>query len=166
MGWPTFSGFIDGGECVIFFNRPKLLLEGRRGGWVEWETSLDTNFFRSRVSRREPRWLTIQKRRWLGRGGEEGYLHARLYACTRVLPLFFRPFIAREKVLSRKSPISSEFFFLIAFKLAKAFSRNLIRISEWKQGLEFYKSSAKSVRGFNLAPVEKPLFLFPSQPPL
>lgn len=133
---------------------------------MEWETSLDTNFFRSRVSRREPRWLTIQKRRWLGRGGEEGYLHARLYACTRVLPLFFRPFIAREKVLSRKSPISSEFFFLIAFKLAKAFSRNLIRISEWKQGLEFYKSSAKSVRGFNLAPVEKPLFLFPSQPPL
>lgn len=34
MGWPTFSGFIDGGECVIFFNRPKLLLEGRRRvGW-------------------------------------------------------------------------------------------------------------------------------------
>lgn len=87
---------------------------------MEWETSLDTNFFRSRVSRREPRWLTIQKRRWFGRGGEEGYLHARLYACTRVLPLFFRPFIAREKVLSRKSPISSEFFFFNCVQISES----------------------------------------------
>lgn len=49
------------------------------GGWVEWETSLDTNFFRSRVSRREPRWLTIQKRRWLGTGGRRRGILARSF---------------------------------------------------------------------------------------
>lgn len=49
MGWPTFSGFIDGGECVIFFNRPRNYYS--RGGRVEWETSLDTNFFRPFLAR-------------------------------------------------------------------------------------------------------------------
>lgn len=31
MGWPTFSGFIDGGECVIFFNRRNYYSRGV--GW-------------------------------------------------------------------------------------------------------------------------------------
>lgn len=121
---------------------------------MEWETSLDTNFFRSRVSRRELRWLTIQKRRWLGRGGEEGYLHARLYACTRVLPLFFfsPASLLREgsndpfkKIADLREGTLSFFFPLNCVRI----SENLLAkfLLEWKQGLEFYSKVVQKVCG-------------------